>query len=156
GLTLNDNIIGGVPTDAGLYEFAVAVTDAGGNTATKLLSSKIRRQPTAPPVIEFLTPTLMPSNAVHIGLWDGAFNANALLNGNTDATNFIGRDTNRFYIRVQYPAGNKNAAVREQITINWWTKHLHCPEDTAFPSLKLIETGPDTGTFMSEPLMIVT
>ncbi len=103
---------------------------------------------------------------VRFGLWDHAFDSSTpanVLNGTTEATNFVGSDTRRFYLRIYDPADNKNPAVAETITVDWYTQtstgsdddHPGYSGEDGDDTITLTETGPNTGVFVSKGLMLV-
>ncbi len=114
---------------------------------------------------------------VRVGLWDNAFRRVAdpfgvvgtLYNQQDDARiaatgnpeNFIGRDSRRFYFRIQNPSANSDPAVTEEIPLgsfDWYTLKSDGTDDDRprnNASLSLIETGANTGVFLSPAVMCV-
>jgi len=104
------------------------------------------------------------------GLWDFAFRTAADANGPIDTlynqpdeqNNFVGRDSQRFYVQLNDPAANTDPTVVETIALprfNWWTVKADGVTDDdrpPDPGLTLTETDKDTGLFTSFGLMLVT
>jgi hypothetical protein len=112
---------------------------------------------------------------VEVGLWDHAFLPNNsgtgtmgagwdLRNLPTEAGNFIGQDSKRFYFRVTNPKAVKNPAIIEDIssaTFSWYTDTVVNGVDViddkpAISGLTLRETAPGSGVFVSRAVMLVT
>jgi hypothetical protein len=108
---------------------------------------------------------------VRFGLWDHAFSTinpptpitttlstPTLNNGSTESTNFVGSDSRRFYLRLYDPADNKNPAVAETITVDWYTQTSTGSDDDhpTVDTITLTETGANTGVFVSKALMLVS
>ena len=96
---------------------------------------------------------------VRFGLWDNAFDsAGNVLNDNQEASNFVGGDSRRFYLRVCDPTGNRDAAVAETVQMHWYTQKQGGGDDDhpGADTVTLTETGPDTGIFVSRALMLVS
>lgn len=112
---------------------------------------------------------------VRLGLWDFAFRLaadafgaiNTLYNesdqvrlaasANTD--NFIGRDSRRFYYQLTDAARNTSAGTAEEYALEWFTTEADGVTNQDFPAtnrtVTLTETGPDTGVFVSQALLVV-
>lgn len=112
---------------------------------------------------------------VRLGIWDFAFRLaadafgaiNTLYNEQDQARlaaspnpdNFIGRDSRRFYYRLTDAARNANAATAEEYALEWYTTEADGVTNQDFPAtnrtVTLTETGPNTGVFVSQALMVV-
>ncbi len=112
---------------------------------------------------------------VRVGLWDFAFRVaadalgaiNTLYNESDQARltavanpeNFIGRDSRRFYYQLTDAARNTNAATAEEYPLEWFTTEADGVTNMDFPAtnrnLTLTETGPNTGVFVSQAVMVV-
>ena len=125
---------------------------------------------------DFLPDT--PTQFVRIGLWDLAFRlaadafgaAGTLYNEQDEARlaaagnpeSFIARDTRSFFLQIKDPARNTNPGTVEEIplaAIEWYTVKPDGTDDDKPPTtsgLSLIETGPNTGIFVSKAVMLVT
>jgi hypothetical protein len=94
-------------------------------------------------------PTDAMATRVPIARWDNAYDAafNVLNGGGT--ANFIEQDPRRFYLRVEHPAYNQDPTLAEVSTLQVGTvTAAGTPNDDPTP-LVLLETGPDTGVFVS-------
>ena len=95
-----------------------------------------------------------PAALVRIGLWDGAFDAAGnLRNAAADASNFIGRDSRRFYFRVRDPG-----AAGPTVNIEWRTILANGSDDDAPANarLTLTQTAAGSHVFVSKAVMLVT
>ncbi len=72
-------------------------------------------------------------------------------NGAAEEENFIGRDSRRFSIRLTSPDSNTDPTLVNRVSANWLTLKADERDDDNPPSpqITLIETGPDTGVFLS-------
>ena len=94
---------------------------------------------------------------VRFGLWDHAFadTKGTLFNGPTEAGNFVGADSRRFYIRVK----DRSRAGRGRVTALWRTRSADLKNfiDAATdPTITLLETSAGSGVFASRALLLVT
>jgi hypothetical protein len=105
--------------------------------------------------------TLLPTAAaapaatfVRVGLWDNAFDTTtgSLLNGATDATHFIGRDSRKFHFRVRDPV------AAGEVVLDWRTRFGNGVDDDvpASQRLSLLETSVGSHVFASRAVMLVT
>jgi len=104
------------------------------------------------------------------GRWDYAFRllsdanglAKTLYNEQDDRNNFIGRDTQRFFVRINDPAANLDPNAAEEIPsaqFSWYTVQKDGKTDVDHPAnstMVLSETGLNTGIFASPSLLLVT
>jgi hypothetical protein len=91
---------------------------------------------------------------VRIGLWDRAFAASgSLRNAVAEASNFIGRDSRRFYFRVRDPG-----AAGTTVSIEWRTLLANGSDDDAPANarLTLTQTAAGSKVFVSKAVMLVT
>ena len=97
--------------------------------------------------------TERPCPLVRIGLWDRAFNGGNVRNGAAEASNFVGRDSRRFYFRVRDPGAAGNTA-----TIEWRTLLANGSDDDAPANagVTLRETAAGSHVFVSKAVMLVT
>lgn len=114
---------------------------------------------------------------VRPGLWDNSFRLaadplgaiNTLYNEEDESRiaatgnpeNYVGRDSRRFYFQVEDPTANADPATIEEIPagqFNFYTvKADNSADDSpSNQSIHLIETGPNTGIFVSKAAMLVT
>lgn len=105
-------------------------------------------------VTEVDTPLAPALTFVRVGLWDDAFDTatGALLNGATDATNFISRDSRKFHFRVRDPVATN------EVRIDWRTRFDNGVNDDVPPSqsLSLLEPVAGSHVFASRAVMLVT
>ncbi|WP_163994776.1 PKD domain-containing protein [Pyxidicoccus caerfyrddinensis] len=111
---------------------------------------------------------------VRVGLWDFAFRVaadafgaiNTLYNesdqvrlgASANPDNFVGRDSRRFYYQLTDAARNTNAATAEEYALEWFTTEADGVTNQDAPATKtltLTETGPNTGIFVSQAVMVV-
>ncbi|MBI2337225.1 MAG: thrombospondin type 3 repeat-containing protein [Deltaproteobacteria bacterium] len=114
--------------------------------------------------IERIDETNPPVDFLHIALWSSAYDEennvyNSLIFNPT--CDFITRDPDRFYLRVINPRANLN----EQVNIISFARNVakigtvHDSDGSIFDNLTpltLVETGPNTGIFLSKPQMLTT
>ncbi|MBZ4417636.1 Ig-like domain-containing protein [Myxococcus sp. RHSTA-1-4] len=116
-----------------------------------------------------------PTSFVRVGLWDGAFRLAAdgfglvdtlynesdqvRLAASGNPENFIGRDSRRFYYQLTDAARNTNAGTVEEYALEWFTTEADGVTNQDYPAtnrtLTLTETGPNTGVFVSQAVMVV-
>ncbi|TWT42100.1 hypothetical protein RAS1_32280 [Phycisphaerae bacterium RAS1] len=114
------------------------------------------------PVVEFVTDadndhvadaTGSVARFARVGLWDNAFGAGgALLNNAAEATNFVGADSRRFYVRV------RDRGASGQVRVYWKTVYPNRRDKDA-PArgyVTCVETAAGSGIFVSKALMLVT
>jgi len=95
-----------------------------------------------------------PVALVRIGLWDRAFDASGNLNNAAaEATNFIGRDSRRFYFRVR-----DRRATGNTVSIEWRTVLANGSNDDApvDARLTLTQTAAGSHVFVSKAVMLVS
>ena len=97
----------------------------------------------------------VPTESLRIGLWDGAYTPdNEVYNEAGEASNFVDRDPDRFYVRVTDPTANRSATEVDVVTS---TIGADSPEGSDDPTpIVLTETGVDTGVFESPSQLLVT
>lgn len=127
------------------FDITATITNTTKTTRIRLVQLEVTEQATAgAPATTF----------VRVGLWDDAFDATTgvLLNGPTDATSFIGRDSRKFHFRVRDPAATN------EVSIDWRTRFDDAVNDDAPPSqaLSLLETAAGARVFTSRAVMLVT
>ncbi|NIJ18685.1 subtilisin family serine protease [Sphingomonas naasensis] len=94
------------------------------------------------------------ATALMFGLWDNAYDAaRAVRNDAAEASNFVGADRRRFYIRV-----TDRGATGSTVTARWRTLTAGGGDDDAPASqnVTLTETAAGSKVFVSRALMLVT
>jgi outer membrane protein OmpA-like peptidoglycan-associated protein len=94
------------------------------------------------------------ATALMFGIWDNAYDAaRAVRNDAAEASNFVGSDRRRFYIRV-----SDRGATGSTITARWRTLTAGGSDDDAPASqnVTLTETAAGSKVFVSRALMLVT
>ena len=114
--------------------------------------------------------TDQPLSYVRFGLWDNAFdNSNVnnpvVKNGNDEASNFVGSDSRRFYIRIVDPSAIGDPTIVQKVTANWFTQIPGGSRDddgnlqgqpAGIDTVTLTETAAGSGIFVSKALMLVS
>ncbi|MDJ0835836.1 MAG: hypothetical protein QNK37_04920 [Acidobacteriota bacterium] len=110
------------------------------------------------PEIDFVVPGAGRADFLMPGLWDHAYHARTgeLYNGLSDKQNFIGRDSNRFTIRLT----DHLAAEKDLLTcrVDWWVRRDSDNSDAARPmqtGLTLYRQG-RSAVYESSPLLLAT
>lgn len=166
-------------TSAAVADFVATLTPTGASALlpSKLPLNLIELSTMAETDNNFANGPDVSTLFVRLGLWDRAFRlasdpfgtAGSLYNEEDDARitaagnpeNFVARDSRAFYLRIKDPARNTNPAVPEEIplsAVEWFTVKADGTDDDHPPtnsSISLIETGPNTGVFLSGALMLV-
>lgn len=115
----------------------------------------------APPVnvVDASDPAIVFADIGHWGAdngtgLDGYDAGNSVRNGLAPADNFIDGDPDRFYLRILDAGANTNAGTPQQITASISTLLQNNSVDDNATNIRLDETGPDTGLFVSKALLL--
>jgi GT2 family glycosyltransferase len=149
--------VGGSPSTGIGPSFSTKWATAGSHKVTASCGSSSAAATVtvvAVPTIELLDKNGAVLTAPQIGLWDHAFDpaTGNLRNDAADAKNFVSLDSRRFVIRV------RDAAAHGRITVSWRTgfDDGSIDDSPTSPSITLLETPANSGTFLSRPLLLVT
>ncbi len=91
-----------------------------------------------------------------IARWDNAYDAAFNVINNPDPASFIEQDPSRFYIRVTDAAANTDPAALETRFVQIATLHQSSATNDAAVQTLLIETGTNTGVFVSRSQLLTT
>src|SRR5262249_50165756 len=144
---------------AGDHKVSVKIDPDGSGPAGLMLGDSVG---TTLVGMEFINSSNDPYSFLSIGHWgadsgsgvDGYDGSGNVRNSATDT--FIDRDPERFYARIVDPSRNTDPAVAERFTIQVGTVLGNGSVDDDLTDIVVVETGPDTGIFVSKSMLLTT